>query len=127
MYIKTDHPRQPDVELTVTGKMVGPISASPQRFRLVPVYRRTGKTDELKLTVRGLRPTKFAIEHKPDKFEVAVVPSDPSSEAHAGQYKLTVTVPPGLAAGQIMDEIVLKTDHPKAGEVKIPVDVLIEK
>jgi len=126
VYLKTDHPRQPELELTVTGRMVGPISTSPLRLRLVPVYSRTGKTDEMRLTVRGLRPTKFTVEHKPEKFQVAVLPSDPSPTAPPGQYKLKVTVPPGLAAGQIMDEIVLKTDHPKAAELKIPVDVLIE-
>jgi hypothetical protein len=127
LIVKTDHPKQPEVKLTVAGKMVGPISASPQQVRLVPVHSRTGKTDVLTLTVRGLRPTKFAVTHHPANFQVAVRPSEPSSsEAQPGQYLLTVTVPPGLAAGQIMDEIVLKTDHPKAGELKIPVSVLIE-
>jgi hypothetical protein len=124
--IKTDHPKQPELKLTINGKMVGPITASPQRFRMVPVHSRVGKTDELRLTVRGRRPTRFEIEHKPPKFKVAIAPSDPSSEALAGQYRLTVTVPPGMSPGQIMDEIVLKTDHPKAAELKIPVDVLIE-
>jgi hypothetical protein len=124
--IKTDHPKQPELKLTVSGKMVGPITASPQRFRMVPVHSRVGKTDELRLTVRGRRATHFEIEHKPEKFKVAIAPTDPASEAQAGQYRLTVTVPPGLTPGQIMDEIVLKTDHPKAAELKIPVDVLIE-
>jgi hypothetical protein len=122
--IKTDHPKQPEIRLTVTGKMVGPISASPQRLRLVPVYSNQGKTEELKLTVRGLRPTKFEVEKKPDKFQVEIQPVDPGSAG--GQYLLTVTVPKGFPAGQVMDEIVLKTDHPQAAEVKIPVDVLIK-
>jgi hypothetical protein len=125
--IKTDHPKQPEVKLTLNGKMVGPISSSPQRCRLVPVHSRMGKTDELVLTVRGRRPTEFTIAHKPAHFEVAIRPSDPSSEEQKGRYRLTIKVPPGLAPGQIMDEIVLKTDHPKASELKIPVDVLIEE
>ncbi len=122
--VKTDHPKQPEVRLTVMGKLVGPISASPERMRLVPVDSKLGQTAELKLTVRGLRPTKFEVEKKPAKFQVAVLPIDP--EKQPGQYRLTVTIPPGLPAEMILDQIVLKTDHPKAAEVKIPLDVVIK-
>jgi hypothetical protein len=120
--VKTDHPKQPELRLTVNGKMVGPISASPERVRLVGISGRAGGSGEVKLTVRGLRPTQFTIERKPEKFQVAVAPAGPEQP---GQYRLTVTVPPGLPAGMILDDVVLKTDHPKAGEVKVPVDVLI--
>ena len=58
--------------------------------------------------------------------DIAIAPSDPNSEEQKGRYRMTVKVPPGVAPGKIMDEIVLKTDHPKATELKIPVDVLIE-
>jgi hypothetical protein len=123
--IKTDHPKQAELRLTVTGKLVGPISANPPRVRLVPVVRQRGATGELVMTVRGLRPTRFEVERKPEKLKVEVTPNDPTK--NTGQYRLTVTVPPGLPPGsRIMEEIVLKTDHPKAGLVKIPVDVAIE-
>jgi hypothetical protein len=39
---------------------------------------------------------------------------------------MKVTVPPGMPPGQILDYIVLKTDHPKAGELKIPLAVSIQ-
>jgi hypothetical protein len=122
--LKTDHPKQPEVRLTVNGKMVGPIMAMPERLRMIPVSSRDGATGELKLTVRGLRPTTFQVEHNPEKFQVAVTPADPVKRP--GQYRLTVKVPPGLPTGLIIDDIVLKTDHPKAGELKIPIDVSIE-
>jgi hypothetical protein len=123
--VKTDHPKQPEVKLMVTGKMVGPISASPERVRMVPVHSPMGKTGELMLTVRGLRPTRFEVERKPERIDVAVTPSDPS--AQGGQYRLTVKVPPGMPPGlTIMDQIVLRTDHPKAAELKIPIDITIQ-
>jgi hypothetical protein len=123
--IKTDHPKQSELKLTVTGKMVGPISASPDRVRWVPVHSPRGMTGEVMLTVRGLRPTRFEVESKPERIDVAVSPSDPASQG--GQYRMTVKVPPGMPPGlMIMDQIVLKTDHPKAAEVKIPIDIRIE-
>jgi Protein of unknown function (DUF1573) len=122
--IKTDHPKQPEVKLTLVGKMVGPISASPERVLLELVHSPKGDTGAITLTVRGLRPTRFEVERKPEKLDVAVTQRDPSSAG--GQYLLTVTVPPGMPPGDIDDQIVLKTDHPKAGELKIPVAIRIQ-
>lgn len=123
--IKTDHPKQPELRLTVTGKMVGPISTTPDRVWMVPVSSRQGATKAIILTVRGSRATTFEVAKKPEKFQVEVTPRDESNQD--GQYRLTVTVPPGLPSSTIMEEIVLKTDHPKASELKIPVDIVIEQ
>ena len=38
---------------------------------------------------------------------------------------MTVTIPPRTPPGVIAGPIVLKTDHPLAGEVKIPVHVVV--
>jgi hypothetical protein len=122
--IKTDHPKKPEVKLTVAGKMVGPISASPERVLFKLVHSPQGDTGAVTLTVRGLRPTKFEVERKPEKLDVGVTQVDPSTPG--GQYLLTVTVPPGMPPGDIEDQIVLKTDHPKAAEVKIPVAIRVQ-
>ena len=39
---------------------------------------------------------------------------------------LLLSLPTGLPAGMHEDQIILKTDHPQAGEVKIPIDLVIE-
>ena len=44
-----------------------------------------------------------------------------------GRYRMTVTVPPGTAAGEVEDAIVLETDHPHASEVDDPVTILISR
>ena len=72
--IKTDHPKQPELKLTVAGKMVGPISASPERVLFKLVHSPQGDTGAVTLTVRGLRPTKFEVERKPEKLEVGITP-----------------------------------------------------
>lgn len=38
---------------------------------------------------------------------------------------MTVTIAKGTAAGPVDGDIILKTDNPKATEMKIPVSVLI--
>jgi hypothetical protein len=38
---------------------------------------------------------------------------------------LTVTVPPGTPNGVISAPIILKTDHPQATELKIPINIIV--
>ena len=42
-----------------------------------------------------------------------------------GRYRMTVTVPRGTPPGLIDDEIILKTDHPKVPEIKVPVNIVV--
>ena len=121
--IATDHPRQPEIRLTLVGKVVGPISVNPERLRLPDVSSSQGAEKKLRLLVRGKRPTRFEVIGKPDRFLVEVVPG--VDVAKTGLYELVITIPPGIPPGEIEDLIVLKTDHPQAGEVKIPVNVYV--
>ncbi len=121
--IGTDHPQQPEVKLTVTGKMEGPISISPERLYVRNVPTRIGGHGTVRLVVRGRKPTTFQVKSKPENLKVEIAPSDkPHKE---GQYQMIVTIPPGTPPGWIEDLIILKSDHPMAGELRIPVDVRV--
>ncbi len=122
--VHTDHPRQPEIRLTLLGRVVGPIVVSPDRLRLTNVSSSQGAEPELKIVVRGKRATKFEVVHTPPTFKAEVVPNEKG--AQGGLYRLVVTIPPGIAPGTIDGEIVLKTDHPLASEVKIPVNVFVQ-
>jgi len=119
--VHTDHPRQPEVRLTLLGQVVGPITVSPGLVRLPLVSSSQGAERELKLVVRGRRETKFEVVSKPDKLQAEVVSG--AEEVQKGIYRLLITVPPGTAPGTIEGQVVLKTDHPLASEVKIPVHI----
>jgi hypothetical protein len=121
--IETDHPKQPKTKLTVTGKVVGPIALVPEHLRLHNISGRRGGSGQMTLMVRGFRDTKFEVEKKPEKLLVDISPT--GGDSKAGKYKLTVTIPPGTSPGEIEDTIILKTDHPQASVVKIPIDVFI--
>jgi hypothetical protein len=121
--IETDNKLEPEVRLKVTGNVTGPISVLPNRLRLVNVTSNRGGAGEVTILVRGGKPTKFEVTRKPDKLNVEIASSDTSKLK--GSYRLTVTVPPGTPSGRIEDTIILKTDNPKAAEVKIPVNILV--
>jgi len=119
LMIKTDHPNEPELRLTVTGKIVGPITLNPPRLRLSGIPSKTGGTVGLNLFVQNHRETAFTVKQKPEKFKVEVEPGDKASKP--GKYRLTVTVPPGMPTGTVDDEIILQTDHPYAKELKVPI------
>ena len=126
--VKTNHPMQPEVRLMVIGTMLGPITVRPDRLRLTPpndVSSRRGGRADLKLFVRGQRDTTFRVEKAPEKVKVNIERAE--TLEHVTVYSMVVTFLPGMAAGPIEDEIVLKTDHPKAAELKIPITVFVHE
>jgi hypothetical protein len=117
-----DHPERPQHSIMLSGKVVGPIVTAPSHLRLYNIQSRLGGKGEIVVSVRAHRATHFEVTHAPEKVQVAVAPRDP---AKPGDYRVIVTIPPGTSAGPISDEIVLKTDHPQASEVKIPIDIFV--
>ena len=133
--IKTDHPLRDEVRLVVAGRVVGPISITPPvGIRMTNVEGPKGKTSVVILAVRGQERTSFEVASVPGKLEVKVVPLDEGStegtdekDAASGnhRYRVEITVPPGTPPGVIDQPIVLKTDHPRASEVQVPVYIRI--
>jgi hypothetical protein len=123
--IQTDHPNQPEVKVTIAGRAIGPISVVPEGLRMAGANGLRGSAGALTLLVRGNRETHFEVMKKPEKVQVDVQP-DTATPAK-GRYRLTVTIPPGTPAGPVDGEIVLKTDHPRASELKIPVHILVSR
>jgi len=123
--VTTDHPKQPEVRLTVTGMLLGPVNLqSPGKLIMhAPlVDGKVGGSGKLDLTVVGNRETKFEVVKAPKGLTAAVLPA---ADGKKGHYRLEVTVPPGTHAGNIADRVELRTDHPKARTVFVPVDIWI--
>jgi hypothetical protein len=125
LLIQTDHPKRPLMKLTVGGSVIGPISIIPPGLRMRDVTSHAGASSDITLMVRGGKETHFQVISKPKHLDVSVVPDE--RPGIKGRYRVTVDVHPGTAAGPIEGEIVLKTDHPLVGEVKIPVDILVSR
>ena len=133
LVLTTDHPSLPELKIAVTGKLVGAITPTPEEVRLTGVSGEKGGATSIILLVRGQDRTAFEVEKIPAGLKVEINPVDQQPKVAEGadparalrQYRLTVTVPPGSDPGEIDGAIVLKTDHPHAGRVTIPVRVLI--
>jgi hypothetical protein len=123
LVLETDHPEQPKVEMTLTGSVTGAISVMPGSLRMINVGGKEGGTGQLTLLVRGGQATNFTVAQKPEKVDVTVVPNETPSLK--GRYRLNVIVPPGTPAGLVDGEVILRTDHPKVKELKIPVNILV--
>jgi hypothetical protein len=121
--IVTDHPKRPEVKVTVVGSVIGPISVAPPRVRMPSVASGQGGSQDLALVVRGATETHFEVASKPEKVTVSIAREE-KPEAN-GRYRMTVIVPPGTPPGVLDDPIVLKTDHPKVSEVRIPVSIYV--
>jgi hypothetical protein len=123
LMVETDHPDRPSLKLSVVGSTFGPISVFPSGLVMPSVASRRGASKDLSLIVRGADQTHFEVASKPEKIQVAIAPDDrPGAK---GRYRVTVTVPPGTTPGVLDHPIVLKTDHPKIHEVKIPVRIYV--
>ena len=125
LVFQTDHPKQPELKVTVAGKVIGPISVVPQKLEMPSVSTGKGASGNLTLIVRGGKETHFQVAHAPGKLEVAIAPDD--RPGMKGRYHMRVTVPPGSPTGLLDDPIILKTDHPKVGELEIPVSIYISQ
>jgi hypothetical protein len=124
--IKTDHRLQPELVIVVTGRVDGPVTVSPERLRSVGITSARGGTLLAKLWVRGQENTNFTVAEKPKGLKVEIEPDEVSlPTVKAKQYRMTVTVPPGAPLGVTNGEIVLKTDHPLAEQVKVPVSLFV--
>ena len=125
--VTTDHPVLPEIRFTVGGKRDGPIRLTPDAVRMHQVKSDDGASTTIMISVRNAPDTKLEVVETPDNLKVEIIPSDlkTGTVAKVRQLKMVVTVPPGTPAGLIEGTITLKSDHPLARQVKIPVDVII--
>ncbi len=124
--IKTDHPKLAEMKAVVRGKRVGPISVAPERIRLNATSAKGGQLN-LMVLVREQETTRFEVVQKPEGMEVKIDPMDDgNAEAKVRRYRLHVELPPGTPPGSTQNEqLVLKTNHPHAETLAIPVTLIV--
>jgi hypothetical protein len=125
MVVHTDHPKQTEVKISISANFTGPIGVVPNRLRMPAITSDKGGSGQVILLVRSGKPTKFEVAEKPKELLVAVAPDE--SNLQKGRYRMTVTVPSGTSPGVVEGQIVIKTDHPGAPELKVPVSVFVTR
>ena len=124
--VQTDHPMRKDVRIRVLGRLTGPVTFTPDRVVLRDVTSSNGGEEDLTVWVRGRTSAHFEVASKPEALDVSFEEIPQPAGSKGSKYKMAVKVIPGSPAGKILSEIVLKTDHPSATEVKVPVDILVQ-
>jgi hypothetical protein len=120
--IQTDHPHMPEIKVSIGGSVSGPISAIPSVVRIPNVTSNKGVEKDIALLVRGKTAPNFEVAHKPEQLQIAIDRDDAQTR---GRWRMRVTVPKGTKAGRLEGDIILKTAHPRASELKIPVDIYV--
>jgi hypothetical protein len=124
LIIETDHPLQKETKVSIRGYATGPISVFPPRLTWRGVNGAVGATTAMNLLVRGEKKVHFEIVQKPGDYAELTIDENKSNDKK-GQYRLTISVPPGTPSVRMDKDIILKTDHPSAAEIKIPADIIV--
>jgi hypothetical protein len=120
LVVHTNHPDRPTINIRITGVVTGPITAAPSRLSIPIGEAPEGASRDVMLLVHDGRETRFDVLHKPGAVGVSIVPA--AAPAGKRRYRLTVTALPKGKADRERDFIIVRTDHPKARMVTIPVD-----
>ena len=125
LVFQTDHPKQPELKVTVAGKVIGPISVFPEKLGCPASRAGRGLRATSALIVRGGKETQFrggpCAGEAPGGHRAGRQAGREGPVSHEGHRA------PGTPPGLLDDPIILKTDHPKVGELKIPVTIYISR
>ncbi len=117
---ETNCPDQKTFRIALMGTVVGPVNVIPTKLRMRNVTTTRGGRTAMTISVRGGRETKVDVLSAPDDLKITIEPTETK-----GQYQMVIVAPPGLSGGAHAGTILLRTDHPKAPEIKVPVDILV--
>lgn len=126
--ITTDHPnpKQGPLKIMISGKMTGPIGCFPEVLRMSQVQADTGGSMQAALVVRDKKPVRFEVVSAPNPVKVTIVSADQGKNGEStGRYRLTAEIPAGSKPGAVEGAIVVKTDHPNAKEMSIPIQAIV--
>jgi hypothetical protein len=119
LIVHTNHPDRPTLDIRITGVVTGPIVPAPSRLSIPIGEAQESLSRDVMLLVHDGRETHFEVMHKPSAVGVSIVPA--AASAGKRRYRLAVTTLAKAKAERETDFIVVKTDHPKARVVRIPV------
>ena len=124
--IKTDHPGQAELVVTVRGKRTGAITVFPEIVRSQTTSSRGANLSAV-ITVRNHKETVFEVADKPADVVVSVQKAeDTTTESKVDRYRLQIQIPAGTPAKLIEGNVVLKTNHPTVQTLRIPLSVTID-
>jgi len=116
--VKTNHPKQPTVQIPVSGFVRPMVVATPHDLDFGDVeIPEDGLTTHV--VVKNYDREGMGVSFKRSTVPGVTVEVEPVREGH--EYTLLVTLPPGLPKGDFSGKIELQLDHPRKKTLEIPV------
>jgi len=119
--VRSNHPKEPVVEIPVAAEVVGDIETFPNQFflGLLKKGQGAGKTITLSTTAKE----RLKIKKIVSPFDYITV----KSETDGKQYVITATLNKTAPLGLIKGEVVIHTNNKDQPEIKIPLYALVEE
>jgi predicted double-glycine peptidase len=121
--VRTNHPKEPVVEVPVTVDVTGDVEASPNMFFLGLLKKGEGVSKTITLSTTSDEP--LTIRKIDAPFDYVVVKALPQIEGK--KYTVTATLKETAPLGLIKGEITIHTNNQDQPEIKLPVYALVEE
>jgi hypothetical protein len=121
----TNDPNRPEFRLNVKGKVYPPVVVFPPESLKFPTISNE-ETHQARIAVFSLdRPTMKLTRLETSRPDLIVAEPSPLNPKEITQlkvekgYNVTVQIKPGMPQGVFQEELLIYTDHPKQGQVKV--------
>lgn len=120
--VRSNHPKEPAVEIPVTAVVIGDVEASPMQFFLGVVKRGHGASATATVLTTGGDELRIQRIESPSRY----ITVKSQAEVENRRYALTATLSDAAPRGLIEGDVVVHTDNSDQPEIKIPVYALVE-
>lgn len=115
--IRTNHPKEPMVEIPVLANVIGDIEAFPSQFFLGLLKKGQSVSKTISLSTTSKEP--LMIQDVDSPFDYLAVKLQP--ETQDKKYNITATLKESAPLGLIKGEVVVHTNNLDQPEIKVPV------
>ena len=121
--VRSNHPKEPVVEIPVAAEVIGDIEVFPNQFFLGLLKK--GQSASKTITLSTSARERLKVEKVDSPFDYIKVESKPETDGK--NYAITATLKDTAPLGLIKGEVVIHTNNSDQPEIKVPLFALVEE
>ena len=121
--VRSNHPKEPAVEIPVTAQVVGDVEVFPNQFFLGVLKK--GHTASRTIVVSSVGTEALKIKKIDSPFDSVTVKSEAATKGK--KYNVTASLKTTAPVGLIKGEVVIHTNNKDQPEIKVPLYALVEE